>query len=70
MLIKGSTINEYIIKKHQEIFSQKWRKDAVHEVLECGRGITKAKRHYYVFIMPLVCVEKAVLGISSRCIMI
>jgi hypothetical protein len=57
VLIQGGAVNEYIIKKHQYKFSQKLRKDAIHEVLKCGRSIAEAKRHYCVFIMPLVCGE-------------
>jgi hypothetical protein len=54
VLVQGGAVNEYIIKKHQYKFSQKWRKDAIHEVLKCGRSIAEAERHYCVLIMPLV----------------
>jgi hypothetical protein len=57
VLVQGGAINEYIIKEHQYKFPQKWREDAIHEVLKCGRSIAEAERHYCVLIMPLVCGE-------------
>ena len=46
MIIKCFDVNKYIIKKHNDILSQKGLEDVIHGGLKCGWRITEAKGHF------------------------
>jgi hypothetical protein len=54
MRFQGLTIDEYVIKEDKDKESEIRFQDFVHEALEGGWCITKAKRHHQKLIVALM----------------
>ena len=53
MLILINRIDEYIIHIDDHTYIQEVMEDVIHHVLECSRGIGKAKRHDSILKMSI-----------------
>ena len=63
---QGSAIDEDIIKKYDDEFSQVRAEGGVHRSLERGRGVAEPKRHDEELVVAMVCAEGRFADVGVR----